>query len=266
MTFITVNNLKVYYEQNGAGDNCLILNGSGGDLRFRPNVMDTPLSKSFRVTSYDQRGLGQTSKPDGAYKMSDYADDAAALITELSLGPAFVLGISFGGMVGQELAIRHPDCLKALALFCTSPGGAGGSSYPLHELAQLNPDERARTAIKLNDNRITDDWISNHPEQYEALKVRASRDTYNHEENYLQGHAKQLEARAHHDCWDRLNKIKCPVFLGGGTYDDIAKPSSMKKMASRIQNAQLTFYNGGHLFMTQDPSAFSDVADFFRNQ
>ena len=53
-------------------------------------------------------------------------------------------GISFGGMVAQELAVTAPERVERLALLCTSPGGAGGSSYPLHELAALAPEERNR--------------------------------------------------------------------------------------------------------------------------
>ena len=263
---IEANGILLYYEQNGAGENCLIINGSGTDLRYRPNVMDTPLSNIFKVTSYDQRGLGQSEKPDTTYTMADYADDAAAFIEALSLGPALILGISFGGMVGQELAIRHPRCVKKLSLFCTSPGGDGGASYPIHELATLPPEERTRKSIMLNDNRITDAWISAHPDKYKALQARANRNDYDHEPNYTKGIERQLAARAKHDCWDRLSQIACPVLLGGGLFDDIATPTSMQNMASRIPNASLKLYQGGHLFMTQDPNALSDVANFFKTQ
>ena len=99
--------------------------------------MDSPLTSHFCVTAYDQRGLGQSDKPEGPYSMRDYADDAAAVMDAMGIDKAMILGISFGGMVAQEFAVRHTARLSRLALWCTSPGGAGGASYPLHELEGL---------------------------------------------------------------------------------------------------------------------------------
>ena len=101
MPHIQTKNLNIYYEQAGNGPDLLVLNGSGADLRSKPNVMDGPLTSHFRITCFDQRGLGQTEKPDSGYHMAAYADDAAALMDALNIEQALVLGISFGGMVGQ---------------------------------------------------------------------------------------------------------------------------------------------------------------------
>ena len=78
--------------------------------------------------------------------MADFADDAAALLDAVGWDDCLVLGISFGGMVAQEVAIRHPERVRRLVLACTSAGGEGGASYPLHELVDLSPEERVGTA------------------------------------------------------------------------------------------------------------------------
>ena len=64
MPFTTANGLRIYFERAGSGSPLLFISGTGGDLRVKPNVFDGPLPKSFDLLAYDQRGLGQTEKPD----------------------------------------------------------------------------------------------------------------------------------------------------------------------------------------------------------
>ena len=137
MPFATVNGLQLYFERAGAGAPLLFISGTGGDLRVKPNQFDGPFPKAFDMISYDQRGLGRSDKPDERYSMADYADDAAALMESQGWASAHVIGVSFGGMVAQELALRHPGRIRRLVLACTSPGGAGGASFAFHEIEHL---------------------------------------------------------------------------------------------------------------------------------
>ncbi len=130
MALAKIGDLEIYFERAGDGSRLLFISGSGGDLRNKPNQMDGPLVRNFDVLSYDQRGLGRTSKPDVPYTMAGYADDAARLLDHLGWKSAKVIGVSFGGMVAQELVLRHPAKVERLVLACTSPGGAGGAFYP----------------------------------------------------------------------------------------------------------------------------------------
>jgi len=264
MPILSIRGLDLYYERAGSGGPLLFISGSGGDLRVRPNQMQSPMAKQFDMVSYDQRGLGQTTKPDSPCTMADYADDAAALMDALGWQQVPVIGVSFGGMVAQEFVLRHPERVSRLVLACTSPGGAGGASYPFHTLEHMSREERARHLIPINDTRRDAAWAAAHPDEYAAFVALGASDPYEHEPGRVMGYRHQLEARSHHDTWDRLPLIACPVLIAAGRYDGIALSETQHRMASRIKGAELRFFEGGHLFMVQDRAAFPAMIAFLK--
>jgi 3-oxoadipate enol-lactonase len=169
MPFTDVRHIRMYYEIHGTGPRLFFINGTGGDLRRKPGIFDSPLARHFEILAHDQRGLGQTERPDIQYTMADYAMDADALLEAVGWDRCGVLGISFGGMVAQEFALRYPHRIERLVLACTSSGGAGGDSYPLHEFSNLSPRERALRFITLSDTRRDAAWQSAHPRQFREL-------------------------------------------------------------------------------------------------
>ncbi|MDB5474641.1 MAG: alpha/beta hydrolase fold [Phenylobacterium sp.] len=262
MPTTTANGIDLYFERAGAGPPLLFISGTGGDLRNKPNVFDGPLPKSFEVLAYDQRGLGQSEKPDVAYSMAGYADDAAALMQAVGWTDALVIGVSFGGMVAQELVLRHPARVTRLVLACTSPGGAGGASFPFHEIEHLKGEARARHLIPISDVRRDEAWARAHPEAYAQFVEMAAADPYADEPGHAMGARRQLEARAAHDTWDRLRQIGCPVMIAAGRHDGIALPETQERMAAHIPGAALKFFDGGHLFMIQDRTAVPAMASW----
>ena len=255
MPVTTVNGLSLYYERAGSGPPLLFISGTGGDLRVKPNVFDGPVAKAFDLLAYDQRGLGQSEKPNVDYSMADYADDAAALMSDQGWDAANVIGVSFGGMVAQELAIRHPGRVKRLVLACTSPGGAGGASFPFHEIEHLKGEARARHMIPISDVRRDAAWAAANPDQHAFFVALGSSDPYADEPGHAMGAHRQLMARAAHDTWDRLSMITCPTLIAAGRHDGIALPATQEKMAGRIPSSQLQWFDGGHLFIIQDRTA-----------
>jgi 3-oxoadipate enol-lactonase len=259
-----VGDLRLYYEVAGEGPPVLYISGTGGDLRTAPGPFDSPLARRCTLAAYDQRGLGRSDKPDVAYTMADYADDAAGLLDVLGWEGVGVLGVSFGGMVAQQLVLRHPAKVGRLVLCCTSPGGGGGSSYPLHELESLPEEERSRRALALADVRFDEAWQAAHPDEVEAVLAyrRQSEEHARGDPLAATGARRQLEARAGHDTWDRLPQVACPTLVCGGRHDGIAPPANSEALASRIPRAELELYEGGHLFLLQDRAAWPRITEF----
>jgi 3-oxoadipate enol-lactonase len=195
--------------------------------------------------------------------MANYADDAAALLDQVTDGPVRVIGVSYGGMVAQELALRYPNKIRSLLLVCTSAGGAGRPSFPLHELETLAPAERVKRHLQVSDTRRTDEWIAANPDRWKTLfdislaARRPDRDEV--------GAMKQLNARRFHDTYERLATLNMPVLLQGGLYDGIAPPENMRALERVIPGAQLKLYEGGHLFFIQDRRAYPDMIDWLLN-
>ncbi|MDG2277663.1 MAG: alpha/beta fold hydrolase [Pseudomonadales bacterium] len=262
MPIESVNGIDLYYEIGGTGEQVLFISGSGGDLRNKPNQFDSPLAESFEIICYDQRGLGQTANPDGPFTMAEYADDAAGLLDRLGVDRIPVIGVSFGGMVGQEFAIRHPDRVSALVLACTSSGGAGGASYPLHDIEDLADIDRAQTHLKVADVRHTGQWISENPKKWQRrvdMSVAARRG-----DRDPSGGRKQLEARRVHDTFARLSRIAVPTLLAGGEFDGVAPPENMRAIGSQIAASEVRFFNGGHMFLAQDKTAYKYIIQWLK--
>lgn len=262
MPSVRVGDIELVYERGGSGPRLLYISGTGGDLRFRPGVFDGPLPGRFEVLAYDQRGMGRSSKPDVRYRMADYADDAAGLMDAVGWDDALVIGVSFGGMVAQELALRRPEKVRRLVLACTSPGGAGGASFPFHEIQHLSGEARARHLIPITDVRHDEAWARAHPAEYKQLLAFSAADPFAAEPGRATGARRQLEARADHDTWERLDRIACPVLIAAGRYDGIAVPETQRNMAGRIAGSELRFFEGGHMFMLQDPEALPAIIAF----
>ena len=261
MPTASVNGIDVHYERGGEGPPLLFCNGSGATL-----VSSAPLIARFRqhfdVLAHDQRGLGRTTIPPGPYSMADYAADAVALLDAVGWDRCAVVGISFGGMVAQELAVTWPERITRLALVCTSPGGAGGASYPLHDLAELPADEAAELGVRLLDPRFTPEWLASHPRDRALVEARGAGAAVTRSDEVRRGEREQLAARRGHDVWERLARIACPTFVAAGRYDGIAPLANAEALASRIEGAELRRYEGGHLFFLQDRAAFPDLVRF----
>ena len=256
-----VNGMDLYYEQSGAGRRLLYFNGSGSTIDNTRPMIDLYRAR-FEVLVHDQRGLGRSAVPPGPYSMKDYAADALALLDRVGWSSCRVAGTSFGGMVAQEFAVTAPERVERLALTCTSPGGTGGSSYPLHELASLDEAERDEVMLSLLDTRFSAEYLAGHPDDRALVAMMAARRGVGGDPERRRGELEQLMARTSHDVTDRLPRIACPTLVAAGRYDGIAPVANSEAIAARIPDSELRVYEGGHLFVLQDRRAVPDILDF----
>ncbi len=189
----------------------------------------------------------------------------AALLDAVGWDECMVFGVSFGGMVAQELAIRYPQRIRRLVLACTSAGGAGGSSYPLQELVDLEPEERVTRQMEVLDTRWDAEWRGAHGDLVEIISSRmglgpAEEVGESGARVALAGLTNQLESQ--HDTSARLGAITCPTLVCGGRYDGIAPPVNSEFLAGAIPHARLALFDGGHAFFLQDPTAMPAVLSF----
>ncbi len=271
MAFVqTKSGLEFYYEIEGRGENLLFLIGTEGDLQRHKEVspFSSDLPRWFEILAYDERGLGSSAKPQKNYTMGDYAEDAVEVLEALGWDTAFVVGYSFGGMVAQELGIRHPERIRRLVLLSTSSGGDGGSSFPLHEFVDMPSTDRLVRLMELTDTRRSASWRKEHPdevndwmrewEDFEAVTAEV--------DGQPGGSLRQLAARKQHDTYDRLRQLRMPVLVVAGTADGIAPPENQRAMASQIDGAQLAFFEGGHRVLWENPDAETEIRRFLQDE
>ncbi|MCW2873274.1 MAG: alpha/beta hydrolase fold [Streptomyces oryziradicis] len=261
MTTVRLNGIDFNYQRSGSGPRLLFLNGSGGTLAESAPLLAF-LARHFDVAAFDQRGLGRTGLPDSPYAMADLAADAAALADHLGWERFRLLGVSFGGMVAQELAVTAPDRIERLALLCTSPGGAGGSSFPLHTLVDMAPADRAALYTRILDTRFTPEWLAGHDADRALTAGLVERSAPQKSDQVLNGEALQMAARSGHDVYERLPRVDCPTLVAAGRYDGIAPPENSAAIGKQIPYAELRLFDGGHLFFIQDPAAFPEIIRF----
>jgi pimeloyl-ACP methyl ester carboxylesterase len=121
MPVTTIDGVTIHYNETGEGEPLLLIMGYGmpGDAWLG----SLPFLHGFRCIYYDNRGTGRSDKPAGPYTIVQMADDAAGLLDHLGIARAHVYGVSMGGMIAQELVLRHPTKVRSLVLGCTLCGG-----------------------------------------------------------------------------------------------------------------------------------------------
>src|SRR5271156_1086324 len=121
MPLVKAGNININYDTFGEGEPLLLIMGFG--MSGAGWVPSLPFFSGFKSIYFDNRGTGLSDKPDGIYSVEGMADDASNLLKALGIAKAKVFGVSMGGMIAQELTLRHPEQVTKVVLGCTMAGG-----------------------------------------------------------------------------------------------------------------------------------------------
>jgi pimeloyl-ACP methyl ester carboxylesterase len=246
-----IDEVELAYELRGDGAPLVMIHGAQGDQTMFTGLA-ADLAPDFRVLTFDQRGSGLSDKPDMEYSIALLADDTAALMDHIGFAAAHVIGVSMGGTIAQELALRHPDKVCTLVLGCTTPGGPravriGGNAFTAAYSTQpMSAAERGRA---LAEAAFTKGYIAQHPEIIPAMI--AARQQRPLDTVALQH---RVKATLKHDAYDRLPQIKCPTLVITGKDDALISWENSRVIAERIPGAELVLLEpAGHCFWLEQP-------------
>jgi pimeloyl-ACP methyl ester carboxylesterase len=244
LPYARVSDVNIYYERHGTGQPLLWIGGLGANLREIAYLIDA-YSRHFEFIAFEARGCGRSDTPEGDYSIAGLADDAAGLLDELGVEAAFVYGSSMGGMVAQELVLRHERRVRALILGCTTAGAIRGVQ-PTPETIQRMIANQSLSG----DEALEAGWRLGYSEAYieanrEALLelARAAAELAAPRDSYM----RQVLAAARHDTYDRLDRVACPVMIVHGTDDVMVPAGNARLLKERIPHAELHVLQGlGH--------------------
>ncbi len=254
-------NNTLHVERSGSGRTVLFINGSGTTLDGSRLLLKN-FTENFDLIAFDHRGMGKSDMLPGPWTMADYAADVRGILDFFDVKQCAVLGVSFGGMVALEVAVTFPELVQRLCLWCTSAGGAAGSSYPLELLDLLSGDEEVDYRRLVLDRRFTKGHLEASPiDQLIAAHMLAGAAERRAKGDDL-AYQEQMQARRHHDVADRLSNIIAPTLLQMGRFDGIAPLANGEAIAARVRTSELRSYDGGHGFFAQDSRAIPDAKAF----
>jgi len=256
----SVSDRGIHWDSTGNGPPVLLIMGLGlsGGAWWRTVPV---LARSFRVITFDHRGVGRSRSPTYSFTTEAMADDAASVLDAAGVEKAHVYGISLGGMVAQQLALRHGRRARSLILGATHGGGPRAvspdddvidffrrrSSLPQEEAAwasvPYNYGERSR---RRHPARIAQDIDQRLTHPFPSGAYRA-----------------QLCAAQLHNCLWRLRRVEVPTLIVHGLQDRVIPVANAKLLAEAIPHARLrVLEHSGHMYPTEQPDVDREIAAF----
>lgn len=261
MPRVHANGIETHYETHGEGAPLVLIAGLGYD-KWMWHKMIPGLAEHYQVIAFDNRGVGQTDRPEGPYSAQMLAEDTAGLLGALGIPSATIMGHSMGGFIAQELTLGRPELVEKLILSATNFGGPRHIPVTQEALAvltdmQSDPIERLRRGIVVScapgfdeaHPEIVQEWLDYRlqnpilPAPYQAqlaigLGLMAEEAAFEH----------------------RLRTVQAPTLILFGEHDKVVPPGNADLLAAEIPNNRVHILpNAGHFFPFEVPEAANAV-------
>jgi pimeloyl-ACP methyl ester carboxylesterase len=251
---------QLYWERDGNGPAVLLITGLGlsGGAWWRTLPI---LAQRLEVVTFDNRGVGRSPALLHAYSTEVMADDAVSVLDAAGIDCAHVYGISLGGMVAQQMALRHPSRVRSLVLGATSAGGPRARPPDarvlefLHRRLWMRHEDAAWGSVRFN---YAERCRAEHPERiHEDVAQRLAHAFA------TEAYRAQLWAALTHDAYRLLPRIEHPALVVHGSDDMMIPVDNGRLLAERIPGAQLIeLAETGHLYPTEAPHIDAQIAAF----
>ena len=237
--------MNVKWESHGDGKPLLLVQGLGyGRWGWDPIV--PALAERHRVLTFDNRGIGESDKPEGPYTARQMADDALQVLDEAGAERADVVGASLGGMIAQELAVLAPERVDRLVLCCTA---LRSDAFPFPEATVRLMGEAATLAPEVALRRFVENALGSSPPQELVDRIFALRVA-----NPPDPAGWQAQAAAGTTFAGVEGEIRQPTLVLHGTEDDVVDVRHAGLLAEHIPGARVELIPGaGHLFFWEKP-------------
>ena len=253
MPSITSNGIRIHYRERGSGEPLVLIMGLGAPGSLWEDHV-AAYEKHFRCILMDNRGAGDSDKPEGSYTTRMMAEDTAGLMDALSIEHARVAGISMGSAIAQELALSHPDKVRSLVLV------SSWSRCDRYTVAVFEHFKKMRALASPADfTQLLQLWIAA-PGYYEAHLADMLQGQREEEEGYMPLHAfeAQCDACSTHDTLNRLDRIAAPALLTVGDADIFTPLRLSAEMHERMPHSELLVFPGrGHIHHWEDLERFN---------
>lgn len=267
MPKVRANGIDIYYESHGTGEPLVLIAGLGYD-QWMWHRMVPGLAEHFQVIPFDNRGVGQTDKPQGPYTAQMLADDTIGLMEALGIDQAAVMGHSMGGFVAQALVLSRPDLVRKLILSATNFGGPRHIPVTQEALAVLtdmeaDPVERLKRGILIS---CAPGFGQAHPDIVEQwLDYRVGNPIL--PEPYQAQMAIGLSLMSEDACFEpKLKAVQVPTLILFGEHDKVVPPGNADLLAREIPNSTIQILpNAGHFFPMEGPDeAVAVIVEFLK--
>ena len=260
MSIIKVNDINMYFEIHGEGFPLLMILGLSCDVNWWTSEIIDAMAQNFKTIVFDNRGVGRTDKPKINYSIKMFADDTIGLMDALNIDKAYILGLSMGGFIAQEIALNYPERVEKLILCGTHCGGSKALAPSNEAMGFLlsPPKEPMKFVNAFIPFLFTKTFIESDPDFIESYKQRMLEIPFN-----IRLYRRQLQASGFNAA-RRLKKINIPTLILQGKEDILIPPGNAEILEKGIPHARKVMLdNIAHFLFQPDTEKVTNLISEF---